>query len=325
MANSVLALVLGTVAVLLIPAVGVPSSTGSFPADAAARHALRRLSSAWPPCPRTIAAGAASAPRAARRRAGGRRPALLRRVAVGIPFQWQAPRAACRRSTTSRTDTVDSAGFQAVVPLRADAPNRLDCDAERRAAAAPGLSRPRARDAARAADAAFDRALAPRRMPAGRSSTPTRAGRIEATDTTFWFGFEDDVVIRLTPGGAARAWTCGRCRASAAATSAPTRVESAGISRHCRRAEIQSATTVVTASRASSSTVPSPRASDRRRDDVQRDRRAHRLRWPAPAPRPAERIALALHDQHRRGDRGQVRGAAPDPVFPVDAMDTRAR
>ena len=25
------------------------------------------------------------------------------------------------------------------------------------------------------------------------------AGRIEATDTTFWFGFKDDVVIRVTP------------------------------------------------------------------------------------------------------------------------------
>src|SRR5690606_13567146 len=26
-------------------------------------------------------------------------------------------------------------------------------------------------------------------------------GRIEATDETFWFGFKDDVVIRLTPTG----------------------------------------------------------------------------------------------------------------------------
>lgn len=25
------------------------------------------------------------------------------------------------------------------------------------------------------------------------------AGRIEATDTTFWFGFKDDVVIRVRP------------------------------------------------------------------------------------------------------------------------------
>ena len=28
------------------------------------------------------------------------------------------------------------------------------------------------------------------------------AGLIEATDTTFWFGFKDDVAVRLRPAGA---------------------------------------------------------------------------------------------------------------------------
>jgi uncharacterized protein (DUF1499 family) len=27
------------------------------------------------------------------------------------------------------------------------------------------------------------------------------AGRLEATDTTAWFGFTDDIVVRLTPWG----------------------------------------------------------------------------------------------------------------------------
>jgi uncharacterized protein (DUF1499 family) len=26
-----------------------------------------------------------------------------------------------------------------------------------------------------------------------------KEGRIEATDTTFWFGFKDDIVVRITP------------------------------------------------------------------------------------------------------------------------------
>jgi uncharacterized protein (DUF1499 family) len=26
-------------------------------------------------------------------------------------------------------------------------------------------------------------------------------GRLEATDTTFWFGFKDDVVVRVRPDG----------------------------------------------------------------------------------------------------------------------------
>ena len=28
----------------------------------------------------------------------------------------------------------------------------------------------------------------------------TDAGRVEATETTFWFGFKDDVVVRVRPG-----------------------------------------------------------------------------------------------------------------------------
>ena len=39
-------------------------------------------------------------------------------------------------------------------------------------------------------------------MPGWRIVTADKAsGRIEATDTTRWFGFEDDVVVRLTPWG----------------------------------------------------------------------------------------------------------------------------
>jgi len=32
------------------------------------------------------------------------------------------------------------------------------------------------------------------------ATVPTE-GRIEATDTTFWFGFKDDIVIRVAPAG----------------------------------------------------------------------------------------------------------------------------
>ena len=32
-------------------------------------------------------------------------------------------------------------------------------------------------------------------------ATDPAAGRIEATARTFWFGFRDDVVVRLTPVG----------------------------------------------------------------------------------------------------------------------------
>ncbi len=47
---------------------------------------------------------------------------------------------------------------------------------------------------------AFDHALAvARRMGWDLVASDPASGRIEATDTTFWFGFKDDIVIRVTP------------------------------------------------------------------------------------------------------------------------------
>ena len=50
---------------------------------------------------------------------------------------------------------------------------------------------------------AFKRALqAARDMGWEIVAADAAAGRIEATDTTFWFGFKDDVVIRVEADGA---------------------------------------------------------------------------------------------------------------------------
>ncbi len=46
----------------------------------------------------------------------------------------------------------------------------------------------------------FDNALAvARELGWEIVAAQSKAGRIEATDTTFWYGFKDDVVIRITP------------------------------------------------------------------------------------------------------------------------------
>lgn len=51
-------------------------------------------------------------------------------------------------------------------------------------------------------DQAFDRALAAvRDLGWNVVANDREAGRIEAVDTTFWFGFRDDVVIRVKEGG----------------------------------------------------------------------------------------------------------------------------
>jgi uncharacterized protein (DUF1499 family) len=49
-------------------------------------------------------------------------------------------------------------------------------------------------------DRAFERALAVARAQGLRIVEANQdEGRIEAIDSTFWFGFKDDVVIRITP------------------------------------------------------------------------------------------------------------------------------
>jgi len=99
------------------------------------------------------------------------------------------------------TDTENPPQFVAVLPLRADAPNPSEYGgpeiAAQQKAAYPDvqpviLNVP--------PDQAFNRALATaEEMGWTLVAIEPAEGRIEATARTFWFGFRDDVVIRLTP------------------------------------------------------------------------------------------------------------------------------
>lgn len=99
------------------------------------------------------------------------------------------------------TDTEDPPEFVAVLPLRSDAPNPVQYGGEPIAAqqreAYPDLE-PLTVNVPPAE--AFDHALATANdMGWDLAGADPIAGRIEATDTTFWFGFKDDVVIRVRP------------------------------------------------------------------------------------------------------------------------------
>ena len=99
------------------------------------------------------------------------------------------------------TDIDNPPPFVAVVPL--NTPGRTDYEGEAIAAqqrqAYPDLL-PAMLDVPPAE--AFERALAAvYQMRWQLVEADERAGRIEATDTTFWFGFKDDVVIRVRPSG----------------------------------------------------------------------------------------------------------------------------
>jgi uncharacterized protein (DUF1499 family) len=124
--------------------------------------------------------------------------ALIAIVPVGV-LAWKASRVPAIHDVT--TDTMQPPPFLAVIPLRAGALNPVDYGgpdvAARQRAAYPDLGPllltvPPGR--------AFDRALAAARsMGWELAASDPAGGRIEATDTTFWFGFKDDVVVRVTP------------------------------------------------------------------------------------------------------------------------------
>lgn len=98
------------------------------------------------------------------------------------------------------TDTDNPPAFVAILLLRKDAPNPAEYGgpeiASKQHEAYPDLaplllSLP--------SDKAFERALTEARKLDWQIVDAKQAeGRIEATDTTFWFGFKDDIVIRIT-------------------------------------------------------------------------------------------------------------------------------
>jgi uncharacterized protein (DUF1499 family) len=99
------------------------------------------------------------------------------------------------------TDTQDPPQYVAVLPLRANAPNTTVYGGEKIAsqqrAAYPDIQ-PLILQVP--PSEAFERALAAvRTMRWDLVAGDARAGRIEATDTTFWFRFKDDVVVRVAP------------------------------------------------------------------------------------------------------------------------------
>ena len=98
----------------------------------------------------------------------------------------------------------DPPTFDAVVAERADAPNTLDYDAsvlaELTREAYPDVQ-PLITDLA--PTAAFARAQAlVGELGWALVAADATAGRVEATDTTLFYGFADDVVIRIRPEGA---------------------------------------------------------------------------------------------------------------------------
>jgi hypothetical protein len=105
------------------------------------------------------------------------------------------------------TDAVDPPAYVAILPLRADAPNTTvyggsegmthERLAQLQTEAYPDLQTLTIDEPP---DQVFERALAAvDELGWELVAAVPEEGRIEATDTTFWFRFKDDVVIRIRP------------------------------------------------------------------------------------------------------------------------------
>ncbi|MDZ7736026.1 MAG: DUF1499 domain-containing protein [Gammaproteobacteria bacterium] len=120
-------------------------------------------------------------------------------VAAAIPWSWQQRAASVPPIHDITTDTDNPPAFVAIAPLRRDAPNPVEY-AGRETARAQHEAYPDIRpmyfdakpvEVFRAAKQAISE-LGWQLVEADEND-----GRIEAVDTTRWFGFRDDIVIRI--------------------------------------------------------------------------------------------------------------------------------
>jgi uncharacterized protein (DUF1499 family) len=122
-------------------------------------------------------------------------------VVAYVPWSWKRKADNVPPIHDITTDTINPPNFVAVLPLRSEAPNPPqyggDSIAQQQKEAYPEVQ-PLALDLP--PDQAFARAFeAAREMGWEIVSADAAAGRIEATDITFWFGFKDDIVVRVAP------------------------------------------------------------------------------------------------------------------------------
>ena len=116
------------------------------------------------------------------------------------------------------TDTANAPAFDAVLPLRrTELPGATGVYDRATLAALQQRTYPTLSPLTMAAppgDAFAPALAAAKAMGWTIIAADAAQGRIEATDTTRWFGFVDDIVIRLAPEGAGTRVTCARQAAS---------------------------------------------------------------------------------------------------------------
>jgi uncharacterized protein (DUF1499 family) len=127
---------------------------------------------------------------------------LIALMVVGIPLRFMLMARSVPPIHDITTDTANPPTFEAVIPLRANARNSLDYTQEVARQQREGYPDIKPLVLETPAAQVFDRAVrAAREAGWEMVSVTADRWRIEATDTTPFFGFKDDVVVRLTPIG----------------------------------------------------------------------------------------------------------------------------
>jgi uncharacterized protein (DUF1499 family) len=122
-------------------------------------------------------------------------------VVIGVPLSYLQTARSVPPIHDITTDTADPPQFETILPLRAQAPNPTTYGgpavAAQQRAGYPDIA---PADYPVDPETAFEVALAAARALGWTVVAMDEAGgRIEAIDRTFWFGFADDVVIRIRP------------------------------------------------------------------------------------------------------------------------------
>lgn len=126
-------------------------------------------------------------------------------LVVWVPWSWQQQARGVPPIHDISTDLDDPPPFVAIAPLRADAPNPVAYAGPETAAqqrqAYPDIQTRRLAMPPAEAFAAVERAA--RESGWTIVAAVPAEGRLEASDTTFWFRFTDDIVVRVRPEGGA--------------------------------------------------------------------------------------------------------------------------
>jgi hypothetical protein len=128
---------------------------------------------------------------------------IIAALAVWLPWSWQEQARSVPPIHDISTDLDDPPAFVAIVPLRADAAHPPEYAGPETAAlqrqAYPDIQTRRLALPAAEAFTAAERAA--RDLGWTIVASVPDQGRIEASDTTVWFRFTDDIVVRVRPEG----------------------------------------------------------------------------------------------------------------------------